>query len=459
MARVFRPTKPARKQPANKAETFLVEDLDHEAQGIARTQPVTFVQNALPGETCKASIYKSAKNTRFATAQKILSPSPLRVAPFCPHFELCGGCQTQYIAPNDLLPMKQDAVASLLHKFIGIELEQIPWQAPLQGNPVGYRRKARLAIDARKPSKPLLGFRGDKNKIIPIRECRILVPELAKLIQPLQTLVGDLKQAKKIGHISLLAAEQVTVGLRIVAPLIGTDVAKVEAFATNYGCRLVWQQGDTKSIPESPDNAYTLTVQEREKGLQKLRLGLAQDDFIQINAGLNQAMVNQAIDWLAPTKQDKVLDLFCGVGNFSLPLALNSKSVLAIEGVPDMVQKASQNALLNGINNLEVVAADLSSEQLSQQYSVDSFNLALLDPARDGAYAAITQLLQVQPQRIVYVSCNPATFARDVAQLLQTGKKAGTKASQGNYQLDKINLLDMFPYTSHTELMALFTRL
>ncbi|XOV80957.1 MAG: 23S rRNA (uracil(1939)-C(5))-methyltransferase RlmD [Aestuariibacter sp.] len=446
MVKVFKPGKASSKSQPREVE-LTIDAVDHQGRGIARSQPVTFVEGALPGEKCLAKISKSQKQVRFASAEKILSPSEYRQTPPCEYFQQCGGCQTQYCQPDKMLAVKQQAMTSLIEKLTELPSAQIPWLPAITGNDLRYRRKARLALDCRDKHHLKLGFRGKDGKtIVDINHCAILRPELDQLLAPLKTLLQSMSARRHLGHISLFSGDNgVQVTMRITGDLPEADRQRLQEFQQQQGCTLLLENNEHQFHSVAQDSAeacYSLQV-----GQRNLTLRLQPNDFVQVNADVNQRMVQQALDWLAPNTQDNCLDLFCGIGNFTLPLACTGTNVTGFEVSAEMVQQARENARLNGIESVSYVCGDLSDAQTLQKLARLNFNKVLLDPARAGAYEAIQQIIKHQPDAILYVSCNPATFGRDIALLLQH-----------RYRMAKISLLDMFPYTSHTEVMALFVQ-
>lgn len=418
-----------------------IDQLDHHGQGVCRShQPVVFVDNALPGEVCQISV--SDKKSRFwkSTATHIIQPSAQRIEPFCPHFNQCGGCQSQYISPENMLRHKQSAVDVLLTKLGG--KTPINWQTPLAIPENAYRRKARLAIDSRQHNQFKVGFRAKNSKdVVAIEQCPVLTQPLQRLLPHLLATLHQLNNKNGLGHVSLLDTDgELQVTIRLTKTLSDKDKLTLTNLESSFGCEVVLES--QRNQFESLSTAFSPAKYRLQDGIQ---IALSPNDFIQVNGALNQQMIQQAMHWLQLNAQDKVLDLFCGVGNFSLPMAQKVQQVVGIEGVADMVQQAKDNATLNQLDNVHFLKADLSQWNMLNDAEIRQCNKVLLDPARAGALEVIPQLKALQPQMVLYVSCNPATFARDMAEILNSG-----------FRLDKIALMDMFPHTVHTELMALF---
>ncbi len=442
--------KSSRRNPAVKSTPvstsvleLFIDDWDHQGQGVSRShQPVVFVEGALPGETCKVRITEQKKRVWQGQAIEVLQASAARKTADCEYYAECGGCQTRHIHSAEALKLKQQAVSGLLTKVAGID--ELPWQAALVADEYHYRRKTRLALDARNAKLPKLGLRAKGSQdVVGIHHCKVLTPKLDALLKPLQTLMLALQGALAIGHIGLLEGDNlVQVSVRLTRDISQSDRALWQAFAHQNNVQLLFEirSGEFDKVTETErELVYTL-----DDGVQLL---VAPNDFIQVNAEINRLMVRQALDWLAPQQDENILDLFCGLGNFSLPLAKRCQHVIGVEGVSEMVQRASKNARLNQIANAEFIQMDLNGEKSISQMGRLKIDKVLLDPARDGAFGVMPHLKQLAAQQILYVSCNPASFARDAKLLLEQG-----------YRLDKIGLMDMFPYTSHSELMALFVQ-
>lgn len=441
MVQVFRPNRSQKSKQPKHLKDIEIQDLDHEAQGVAKAhQPILFVQGALPNERCNVQINELKKSVWKGQATKVLRASPLRQEAFCSSFAECGGCQTQYVSSSDMLEMKQSAIAHLIQKSMGDFAATIPWQGPLTDDDKGYRRKARLAVDARNPKQLKVGFRGkSSNNVVNITECPVLRPELQGLIPGLQKAINRLNSARGIGHIDLLqGVGQPLVSVRVTRPLSQSDTRQLVDFAKEHQCELLVESesGKYESLTEGP-----LTIGYPLPG--NVAIYAYPNDFIQVNEAINEQAVTQALDWLQLNKDDQVLDLYCGLGNFSLPVSKNCRKVLGIEGVPEMVQRATSNAQKNGIDNVEFVCHDLNTDNWLQHADTKGINKVILDPARAGAGVAMQSIVELNPEIVLYVSCNPVTFGRDIAGLIKQ-----------KYKLEKISLLDMFPYTAHSELMA-----
>jgi 23S rRNA (uracil1939-C5)-methyltransferase len=430
----------AKKKPAgNQYADLNIDRWDHEAQGISHLQgKICFTEGALPGELVRVRLTEQKKDFQRAVVQKVLTPVPgRRVAP-CQYAGSCGGCQLQHVQPASALAFKQQAVDALLrHQLKRVEL---PWQPAITSAETGYRRRARLGVWYDKKSHSYqVGFRKAASKeILDVATCAVLTPALQPALPVLRNVLPQLSQGQAITHVELLDADgQAYLVVRHVKPLPSGDMALL--------CN-AWPEAIWFGEPESGQyRAWQTGTAVPAYQLGHLSLQFQPTDFIQVNAAVNQQMVAQALSWLMPKNTEQVLDLYCGIGNFSLPLAAAGAKVTAVEGIAEMVQRAHQNAAANQLIQTEFVRADLHLPWPDEPWAQRRYDKVLLDPARAGAEVCVSELAKRQPAQILYVSCNPATFARDAKILLAK-----------RYQLTKIGVMDMFPNTSHLELMALF---
>ncbi|OFI34254.1 hypothetical protein BFC17_19545 [Alteromonas lipolytica] len=422
--------------------SITIDSWDPRGRGISRQhQPVLFVDGALPGETCQVTVTASKKQLCEGKVTKVLEAAPQRQQPFCPVFSQCGGCQLQYVQREAAVSWRQQALDSQIRHQYG--LDTLPWQPPVFSPEEQYRRKTRLAIDARKGKPFSLGFRSARSdSVVNISQCPVLEPELNQLLPALHAVLPALKGRTAIGHVSLLKADNgLGVTLRFTQPASSEDRALLTDFAREHKLNLRLDFGEHSESLHAPVSEL------RCQTADGLSLAVTTEDFVQVNGAVNLAMIDQAIQWLAPSDADKVLDLFSGLGNFSLPLAKRVSEVTAVEGVSTMVQRGEKNAHQQGINNIHWRTADLSNSQELNKLAVKKYDKILLDPSREGAFAVCQQIATSKVTSVVYVSCNPATFIRDLGPLLKDG-----------WQISKIGLMEMFPYTQHIELMALMER-
>jgi 23S rRNA (uracil1939-C5)-methyltransferase len=421
---------------------FSIDSTDYEVNGLSRyKQKIVFVSGALSGEKVQALVLEDKPGFIKARTTKVLTPAVERQPAFCPHFNQCGGCQLQYLNSEQQARLKQQGVDQLIRHQTG--LHTLPWQPMLGGPDTQYRRKARLGVWYDKKTRQLsIGFRAEGSKhISAISECSMLSPLLTPVFNLLPPVIKALADPGAVTHLEVFSANQRPyVVVRHVKPLTAAEQQRfIQCWPEAY---FLGDEGNNTFVhwqTDTPTPAYTLAEQD-------IQLQFQPGDFIQVNEAVNQQMVTQALAWLEVNDQDNVLDLYAGIGNFSLALARYAKTVQGIEGVAKMVQQGETNAMLNGLSNVSFAQADLHLPWPDAPWRTQRYNKVVLDPARAGAKGAIEQVVALKAAQILYVSCNAATFARDATVLLGQG-----------YQLQKLSGVDMFPHTSHIELMALFT--
>ncbi|MFV0448426.1 MAG: 23S rRNA (uracil(1939)-C(5))-methyltransferase RlmD [Vibrio sp.] len=438
MARFFQPKK--RSALDTKHQAVSVQKLDHLGAGIAYldNKPL-FIDGALANEEVLIQLTESKSKFARAKLIKVLKPSQQRTAPFCPHYSQCGGCDLQHLARQAQIEHKQQALSQLMSKFAGQELAL---SAPVACSEKGYRRRARISMMWDKKNQQLqFGFRRKQSKdIVTVTDCAVLEPSLNALLPELKSLLSEFKKPEQLGHVELVKGDNTSVlVLRHLSSLAEKNLLQLKAFAQKHQLTLYLMPNANQLDKVQGEQAYYQEV--------GVTIPFLPSNFIQVNQQVNQKMVEQALEWLDVQKDDRVLDLFCGLGNFSLPLAKLTNKVVGIEGVDDMVEIAKSNAQFNDIYNVEFYQANLEQEFAGEIWAKEQFNKVLLDPARAGAVGIVDQLACLGAEQIVYVSCNPATLARDSQSLLEQG-----------YQLKKLGMLDMFPHTSHLESMALFVK-
>jgi len=414
--------------------TVTVNDLDPFGQGVARHNgKALFVPGLLPGETAEIILTEDKRQYARGDVQRRLNDSPERVSPRCPHFGVCGGCQQQHASIALQQRSKSAALARLMKHEVSDVIATQPW---------GYRRRARLSLNWQPKAQRLeMGFRkaGD-NSIVDIGCCPVLVPRLEALLQPLRDCLATLSGARTLGHIELVEADNgPMIVLRHTAPLSQADKEKLERFSHSQNLALYL-------APQS-EILERLSGEMPHYSIDGLKLMFSPRDFIQVNDGVNQQMVARALTWLDIQPGDRILDLFCGMGNFTLPLAKRAASVVGVEGVAELVAKAQENAQRNGLQNVTFFHENLEQDVTKQPWARQGFDKVLLDPARAGAGGVMQHIIKLSPGRVVYVSCNPATLARDSEALLNAG-----------YQILRLAMLDMFPHTGHLESMVLFVK-
>lgn len=426
--------------PVGKKQRLLIERLANDGRGISFFENRTwFVAGALPGEEVEARVLAARSQIVDARAERILVAAPSRRQEPCRHARVCGGCSLQHMPHEQQLTLKQQQLTEQFSRIAGAQPEE--WAPPLTGPEFGYRRRARIAVRWDVKAKRLdVGFRAAASQdVIAISECLVLVQPLQTIVQVLPQVLRSLSRPQALGHVELFSGTASAVLVRHTAPLPEADVAVLQAFCAEHDAQL-WLHGIDEPQPFDTTQALGYRLPQWD-----LQLAYRPGDFVQVNAPVNEAMIAQALDWLAPQPQDRVLDLFCGLGNFSLPLARQVQEVVAVEGVQVMVERAAANAQANGLSNAHFFQADLSNSLAAAPWAAEGFSAVLLDPPRDGALQAVEGMAKLGAKRVVYVSCNPATLARDTAVLVQQG-----------YRLKRAAILDMFPQTAHVEAMALF---
>ncbi|GAA5079479.1 23S rRNA (uracil(1939)-C(5))-methyltransferase RlmD [Lysobacter panacisoli] len=430
-----------------------ITDLTHDGRGVARRPDgkAVFVAGALPGERVMASQTGRHRSFDEARTVEVLHAAPERVTPRCAHFGTCSGCALQHYAEDQQILAKQRVLMENFERIGHVTPERI--LAPLTDSQWGYRRKGRFSVRrVEKKDKTLVGFREtDPRFVADIRECHTVIPRIGEALPALQALVDGLQARREIPQIEFIAGDAqddfsgVALTIRHLVPLSDADRDALVAFAKQRGFAIFLQPGGIDTVhalwPESPKLAFSLPQWNLEFLFRPL-------DFIQVNAGLNGRMIQLAIDLLDPKPEDRVLDLFAGLGNFTLPLARRVREVVGVEGEAGLVRRARENAAHNGIANAEFHAADLAKDLSGETWMKEPFDKLLLDPPRSGADVVLAQLPLKQFDRIVYVSCHPASLARD----------AGFLVKERGWKLKAAGVMDMFPHTAHVESIALFER-
>lgn len=428
-----------------------IESLSHDGRGIAHIDGKTvFITGALVGET--VLFHYLARQRRFdeGVVSEVITPATERVAAQCAHFGVCGGCSLQHMHPDAQIAHKQ---AMLLEQFTHIgNVQPETIMPPLRGDVWGYRRKARLGVRyVVKKGGVLVGFREMRSGFLAdMQSCAILDPRVGHRLPALRALLSQLDNKAYIAQIEVgIDAERAALVLRNLRPLSQADLSTLTQFATDHPDIFLYLQpnGIDSVTPLYPIDAPVTSLRYTLPS-EAVHFDFQAHDFTQVNQSINQQMVPQALTWLALQAEDTVLDLFCGLGNFTLPLARRSQHVVGVEGDEILLQRAAANAHRQGIDNIEYHVADLAQVSLPASWLLKSYAKVLLDPPRSGALDIIRQLNYTQTQRIVYVSCNPATLARDAGELVH----------QYGFRLLQAGVMDMFPHTSHVESMALFTR-
>ncbi|HAV37787.1 MAG TPA: 23S rRNA (uracil(1939)-C(5))-methyltransferase RlmD [Massilia sp.] len=442
-------------------ETFIeIKSLDADARGVGHLEnedgtpgKVIFVEDALPGERVSYEVKRKKKNWESGRMVTLQRASSMRVEARCEHFGYCGGCSMQHLEPTAQVAIKQRTLEDNLWHLSKVKADNI--MRPLQGPTWGYRFRARLSVrHVEKKGTVLVGFHERASSYVAdIRYCHILPPHLGGMLMPLRELVGSLSIYNQMPQIEIAVGEETTaLVLRIMAPLTAKDEELVKAFADEWGIQW-WLQ------PKGPDTVYPFYPLDRELYYTLpefgVRMPFKPTDFTQVNHQINRVLVHKALRLLEVQKDERVADLFCGLGNFTLPLATQAREVVGIEGSTTLTTRALENAKANGLaekttfytrNLFEVTAADL--------VALGRFDRMLVDPPRDGAIALALALAELResgqteflPKRIVYVSCSPSTLARD----------AGILVHRAGYAMKKAGVVNMFPHTSHVESIGVF---
>ena len=438
----------AKRKPANSNDTCKaeIEQLSYDGRGVAHVDGKTvFIDGALPGE--RVTFRYGKRHKRYDTGQlvEVFRAASTRVTPECTYFGTCGGCSLQHLAPEAQLAAKQQILQDSLAHIGKVTPER--WLAPLPGPVWGYRRKARLGVRlVPKKGGVLVGFRERRHSFItPLADCKTLDPRLAALLPLLTELIAGLSCANRIPQIEVAAGDgEVALVFRHLVSLGEDDREQLRAFGQRHASQVFTQAGGPESVTALwPLEPALLSYRLVEHDVEIL---FAPTDFVQVNTAANARIIDRALELLDPQPHESVLDLFCGVGNFTLPLARRAERVLGLEGDATLVQRAQLNATHNRIVNASFREADLYRELDQAPWGEEGFDKLLVDPPRSGAIEVIKHLSSPRPRRIVYVSCYPATLARDSDYLVHAL----------GYRLASASVADMFPQTSHTEAIALF---
>ncbi len=435
--------------------TATITTLSHEGRGLTHINgKPTFVSGALAGETVNLVITRKSRRHQDARVVEVLRPAAERILPVCPHADICGGCSLQHMDPAAQIHFKEESVRQQLQRFGRVAA--LNWLPPLTGATTGYRRKARLGVRyVIKKEKLLVGFREKaSNYLADIRECHTLDTRIGMHITDINAVIQQLSCYKEIAQVEVAASDtEVALVFRHLVPLTDTDLTILREFGARFNMQ-IWLQPNPPATIEKLFPADHATFLHYTLPEWQLDLRFHPLDFTQVNHGINPRMITAALQLLTIQATDHVLDLFCGLGNFTLPMARFAKQVTGIEGSTDMVQRASDNAAHNHISNTEFAAANLAAPNTDTDWINRHYDRLLLDPPRTGAIEILRSLgalwqnnTVTRPTHIVYVSCNPATLARD----------AGILVQEYGYQLHTAGIIDMFPHTAHIESIALFT--
>lgn len=424
-----------------------VTDLDHEGRGVAHHEGKTaFITDALPGERVEWMPFKRQRNFDEGRLRAVLSPSADRVEPRCIHFGVCGGCVLQHLAPESQLAFKQAQLMQALERIGRVQPATV--LEPLTADRWTYRRRARLAarwVPAKR--KTVIGFRERASSFIAdLQRCEVLQPPFDAMLQPLSDLVSALSVRDRVPQIELAAGDSgAAIIIRILNALTPADELLIHQFAERHAITVLLQPAGYDSIAyfAGPQTPLSYALPEFDVSFE-----FQPNDFVQVNASLNRAMISHAIELLAPSSDERVLDLFCGLGNFSLPLARRSAHVTGVEGDTGLIARARSNAERQRFANVTFIAANLADQPEQAPWAMQAYDKVLLDPPRTGAREVLPLIARSGAKRVVYISCHPGSLARD----------AGILVQEHSYVLKAAGVMDMFPHTAHVESIAVFEK-
>ena len=424
-----------------------IESLSHDGRGVAHVDgKATFIHGALPGEKILFRYTAKRKKHDEGDLVEVLEASPHRVKPRCPHFGVCGGCSLQHLAAEEQIAYKQQALLDAMQHIGKVTPDRVI-PALLGSSPWGYRRKARLGVkDVLRKGRVLVGFRERASSFVAaMDECHVLHPKVGMALTDLAALIESLEIRNRVPQIEVaMDDERCVLIFRVLDEPTAEDLEKLRQFGREQDFIVYLQPAgpdSVRSLESEADLHYSLPA-------YGLTLAFLPSDFTQVNNDINRQMIDRAVELLEPGANDRVLDLFCGIGNFTLPLATRAGAVTGVEGAPELVERARENAQRNGLGNTSFYTANLYGELADEPWLKQTFNKVLLDPPRSGAQEILSYLPRMGVERIVYVSCYPGTLARDAGELVH----------EHGYRLTAAGVMDMFPHTAHVESIALFER-
>jgi 23S rRNA (uracil1939-C5)-methyltransferase len=426
-------------------QTVTISGLSHDGRGIARLGGKTlFVEDALPGEEVRFHIRKRRRDYDEARVVEVLKPSGQRVSPRCSHFGVCGGCSLQHLEPAAQIAAKQQILLDNLRRIGGLEPHEL--LPPLTGPVWGYRRRARFSVH-KNGSRVFVGFKERQRPLVTeLQHCDVMDPKVGGLIAPLAEMLASLSIADRVPQLETAVGEEATVlVLRVLSEPSAKDREAMLVFQQTHDVKLYLQRGRAESAVPLDGKPIELNYHLSEADVD---IHFKPADFIQVNGAINQSLIDLALRQLDAQSGDEVLDLFSGLGNFTLPLARHAARVTGVEGEAELVGRARENARRNGFDNVDFEQADLFAESQPGAWSRKPYARILLDPPRAGAREVIARFPSFQARKIVYVSCHPATLARDAKVLV----------TEQGWSLSRAGVLDMFPHTSHVESIAVFDR-
>ena len=425
-------------------EVAAVDGLTHEGEGVVHAGKTVFVSGALPGERIRFSRGRRHRQHDDGLLLEVLEASPVRRVPRCAHFGVCGGCALQHLDPAAQLTAKEaELKAALTH--VG-QVSPQRWLAPLAGPVWGYRRRARLGAKfVRKKGHVVVGFRERAAPYVAeLAGCEVLQAPAGALIAPLARLIDSLTIRESLPQVEVSVADNATaLVLRVLSAPAPEDLALLRAFAKEHAVQFYLQPGGIQSVAPLDDPAAPLHYRLADFDLT---LEFAPTDFIQVNGAVNEALVSRAVELLQLDGSARVLDLFCGLGNFTLALARRAQQAVGVEGEPVLIERARANALLNGLGNAQFHVANLATApDPSAPWMRHSYSHVLMDPPRTGAREVLAAVAALAPQRVLYISCHPGSLARDL----------GVLVNEHGMVLEAAGVVDMFPHTTHVESIAL----
>lgn len=438
-----------RRKPPQEPATTTIHSLSHEGRGIATIDgKTTFIHNALPGEEVTFKYTYCSRSHDEGIMLSVENASEQRVTPPCKHYALCGGCSMQHMSMSQQLAHKQTTLLEQLLHFGKVTPKQV--LPPLASEELRYRHKARIGVRyVTKKEKLLVGFRERNGRYIAdLESCPILHPSIGEQLTELAQLISQLSCYQHVAQLEIAVGEDgAAIIFRHLVEFTNEDKQKLIAFAKDTGIQIYCQPG-------KPDSIYKLFPDDKVQRLsyalpdENITMKFHPTDFTQVNNSLNRKMIQQALELLSPKESDVILDLFCGIGNFTLAIAKHAKKVIGVEGSAQAIERAIENSQENAITNCEFHTDDLFKDCSSSPWFQRHYDAILLDPPRSGAELMVNSIERFNAKRIVYVSCNPATLARD----------AGVLVNEKGYRLESAGIMNMFPHTTHVESIALFTK-
>lgn len=426
---------------------LVIEDLTHDGRGVAKwNEKVVFVQNALPGEVVMAKLNRKTRNYNEALAIEILKASSDRVEPKCEFYTVCNGCSMMHLDESKQIDFKFNTLKSNFHKMAHAEPKK--WITPLTDSHWNYRRRARLSVKwVHAKDKMLVGFREKNGRFVAdMNHCHVLEKPLANLLKPLAELFEKTSIKQSIPQVECSMGDNaISLIIRHMKPFNSDDVMLIKKFADEHKLQVYFQSKGPKTVVPIETYAASLNFELEE---YQLKYEFLPNDFIQVNRRMNEKMIKQALSAMQIKADDVVLDLFCGLGNFTLPMAQTAAAVIGVEGDEQLVERAKHNAQLNDLNKVEFYQADLTQDQDNSEWFKKDFTKVLIDPPRSGAWEILPLIAKTSAKTLVYVSCHPASLARDTDRLV----------NELGFTLETAGVMDMFPHTSHVESMAIFSR-